>query len=266
MAGGNFTVSEFPRTRLATFDIGALSRKKHYVTALLELDVTEARRKLRERKRAGAKVSFTGWLLQTIAGTVARHREAAAFRVGRRKLMVFDDVNVSLIVEKEVDGQRVPLPLLIRKADGRTAEEITAEIDRAKAGRLDGEQMVLERGMTAAEKLYYFLPGAVRRLAWRLMMKRPRFLFAKMGNVVVTAVGMMGQVNGWFVQTSVHPLSFGIGSIVKKPVARGDEVVVAEMLHLSVLVDHDAVDGAPMARFIAALTESIESGAGLDPA
>ena len=260
MAGSAYKTVEFPRTRLATFDIGALSRKKHYVTALLELDVTEARRKLREMKKAGAKVSFTGWLLQAIAATVARHKEAAAFRVGRRKLMVFDGVDVSIVVEKEVDGRRVPLPLLIRQADGKTAEEITAEIDKAKAGRLDGEQMVLERGMTAAEKLYYFLPGAARRLAWRLMMRRPRFLFAKMGNVVVTAVGMMGQVNGWFVQTSVHPLSFGIGSILRKPVARGNEIRIAEVLHLTVLIDHDAVDGAPMARLIAALTDAVESG------
>ncbi len=261
--GVRFEIRQFPRTRLATFDIGAIGRNKHYVTALLELDVSEARRRLRERKKAGAKISFTGWLLQAIAAAVVRHKEAAAFRVGRRRLMVFDDVDVSLIVEKEVDGQRVPLPLLIRRADRKTAEEITAEIDRAKAAGLDGEQMVLERGMTAAEKLYYFLPGAVRRLAWRLMMKRPRYLFAKMGSVVVTAVGMMGQVNGWFVQTSIHPLSFGVGSILRKPVARGDEVRVAEVLHLTVLIDHDAVDGAPMARFIASLTENVEEAAGL---
>ncbi|HOW43707.1 MAG TPA: 2-oxo acid dehydrogenase subunit E2 [Candidatus Aminicenantes bacterium] len=261
--GKQFEIRPFPRTRLATFDIGALSRKKHYVTALLELDVSEARRKIRDKKKAGAKVSFTGWLLQAIAAAVARNKEAAAFRVGRCKLMIFNDVDVSLIVEKEVNGQRVPLPLLIRRADSKTPEEITAEIDRAKAGRLDGEQMVLERGMTAAEKLYYFLPGAVRRLVWRLMMRRPRYLFKKMGSVVVTAVGMMGQVNGWFVQTSVHPLSFGIGSILKKAVVKGDEVVVAEMLHLTVLVDHDAVDGAPMARFVAALTENVEEAAGL---
>lgn len=262
MAGPAYKTVEFPRTRLATFDIGAISRGKHYVTALLELDVTEARRKLREKKRAGAKVSFTGWLLQAIAATVARNRAAAAFRVGRRKLMIFNDVDVSLIVEKEVNGQRVPLPLLIRRAEQKTAEEITAEIDRAKASGPDGEQMVLERGMTLAEKLYYYLPGAVRRLAWRCLMRRPRCLFKKMGSVVVTAVGMMGQVNGWFVQTSAHPLSFGIGSILKKPVARGNEVGIAEMLHLTVLVDHDAVDGAPMARFIAALSEAVESGAG----
>lgn len=259
--GNGYKIIKFRRTRLATFDIGALSKKKHYVTALLELNVGEARRRLKEKRRAsGERISFSGWLVRAIAATVARHREMAAFRVGRRKLLIFNDVDVSIVIEKEVAGRRVPLPLVIRRADRKTAGEITAEIEKAKAGGLNGEQMVLERGMTPAENLYYFLPGAVRRLAWRIMIRHPRFVFRKMGNVVVTALGMMGQVNGWFVQTSVHPLSFGVGSVVSKAVVSGQRIEVGEILHLTVLVDHDAVDGAPMARFIAALTEAVEAG------
>jgi pyruvate/2-oxoglutarate dehydrogenase complex dihydrolipoamide acyltransferase (E2) component len=254
-------IIEFPRTRLATFDIGAIGKEKHYVTALLELNVGEARKKIKEkRKESGARMSFTGWLLKIIAQTVQEHKEVAAFRRGRRKLMIFADVDISIIVEREVNGTKVPLPLLIRKANEKTAEEITAEIESAKTGKITGEQMVLERGMSVAERIYYFLPGAIRRLAWRLMLKHPHFVFRKMGNVVVTAVGMMGQVNGWFVQTSVHPLSFGIGSITKKPVASGEEIAIGEILHMTILIDHNAVDGAPMARFIADLSERIESG------
>ncbi len=250
---------EFPRTRLATLDIGALSRRRHYVTALLELDVTAARRKLRELKQGGSRISFTGWLLKAIAATVADHKEAAAFRVGRRKLMVFDDVDVSLLVEKEVAGRKVPLPLVIRKVNEKTAAEITAEIEKARTERLEKEQMVLERRAGLAERIYCSLPGSIRRLAWRLMFHRPRFVFRKMGNVVFTSVGMMGRVNGWFVQTSVHPLSFGAGSIVRKPVAASDGIKVGEILHLTVLVDHDVVDGAPMARFISDLSKAVES-------
>lgn len=255
---------EFPKSRLATFDIGAIGKTKHYVTALLELDVTAARKKIRAARRSGgARISFTGWLLMTIAQTVGRHKEVAAFRVGRRKLMVFDDIDVSIVVERELGGTRVPLPLLIRKANEKSAAVITAEIEGAKTVTLAREQMVLERRTSFAEKLYYFLPGAVRRLAWRAMLRHPRFVFKKMGNVVVTAVGMMGRVNGWFVQTSVHPLAFGVGSITRNPVVAGDEVGIGEVLHMTVLIDHNAVDGAPMARFIAALAENIENGAGL---
>ena len=199
----NYKNIEFPRSRMATFDIGAVGKKKHYVTALLELDVTGARKKIKDaRKPGGARISFTGWLLKAIATTIGEHKEVAAYRHGRRKLMIFDDVDVSIVVEKEMDGYKVPLPLLIRKADKKSAVEITAEIDKAKKGKISGEWMVLERRTSAAEKMYYLLPGALRRLAWGWMLRHPRFIFRKMGNVVVTAVGMMGQVNGWFIQTS----------------------------------------------------------------
>ena len=264
MTGKGYRTLEFPRTRLTTFDIGALSRRRHYVTALLELDVTMARRMLKEKRReGGARISFTAWLLKAIGDAVAQHREVAAFRCGKRRLMVFDDVNISILVEKQLKDRRIPLPLVIRRVNEKTAGEITAEIEKARAEKLEKEQMVLERGSGPAERMYYSLPGTIRRLAWRIMLRHPHFIFRKMGNVVFTSVGMMGRVNGWFVQTSVHPLSFGAGSIIRKPVVSGDEVRIAEMLHLTVLIDHDAVDGAPMARFIAALAERIESGAGV---
>jgi pyruvate/2-oxoglutarate dehydrogenase complex dihydrolipoamide acyltransferase (E2) component len=255
---------EFPRSRVATFDIGAIGKEKHYVTALLELDVTDTRKKIKNaRKACGAKISFTGWLLKAIGETIRQHKEVAAFRYGRRKLMIFDDVDISIVVEKDLDGYKVPIPLVIRKINEKPAEAITTEIESAKTEKLSREQMVLARGTGLSERMYYFLPGAIRRLAWRSMLRHPRFVFRKMGNVVVTSVGMFGRINGWFIQTTVHPLSFGIGSITKKPVAVGEEIKIGKILHLTVLVDHNAVDGAPMARFIKALTENIENGIGL---
>jgi len=44
----------------------------------------------------------------------------------------------------------------------------------------------------------------------------------------------------------------------------GEEIRAGEILHLALLVDHGAVDGAPLARFINTLKENIERGIGLD--
>jgi len=177
--------------------------------------------------------------------------------------MVFDDAHISIIVEREIGGRKVPLPMVLRGVNLKTVEEIAAEIEAAKSEKAVDGEAVLGGGSGFAEKAYYLLPGAIRRAVWRIMLKRPRFVFGKMGNAVFTSVGMMGRVNGWFTQTSVHPISFGVGSITKKPVVAGDEVKVGEVLHMTLLVDHDAVDGAPMARFVQDLSESVESGAGL---
>ncbi len=58
----------------------------------------------------------------------------------------------------------------------------------------------------------------------------------------------------------MHPICFGIGNITKKPVEFNDKVEIREILHMAVLLDHDVIDGAQMARFISKLTDNIESG------
>jgi hypothetical protein len=57
------------------------------------------------------------------------------------------------------------------------------------------------------------------------------------------------------------PLSFGIGSVLKKPVVIDNEIRIREILNMTILVDHDVIDGAPMVRFLNDLTKYIESGA-----
>jgi len=81
-----------------------------------------------------------------------------------------------------------------------------------------------------------------------------------MGNVAVTSPGMVGKINGWFIHKAVHPVSFGPGSVKKEPVEINNEIKIREILNVTVLLDHDVIDGAPMVRFIKTLTHSFENG------
>lgn len=251
------------RSRIATFDVFSTGKLKHHVPAMLEFDVTESRKKLRELKKSGSKVSFTAWLLKAIAVSVARYPEAAGFLASKRRLITFRDVNISLLVEKLVNQQKVPLPLVIEKVNEKSMHEITLEIEHAMNAEIRPKDIVLKKRSTRYENLYYNLPGFLRRLFWRIMLKRPRFAYSKMGNVAVTSLGMMGIINGWFVHSSVHPLSFGVGSVVRKPLVIKDEVVIREVLNMTILLDHDVMDGAPMVRFVKDLTNRIEGGEGI---
>jgi pyruvate/2-oxoglutarate dehydrogenase complex dihydrolipoamide acyltransferase (E2) component len=249
----------FPRTRIGTFDVGALSRTRHHVVALLECDVTRARAGLKDKRRQGHKASFTAYLIKAIADTVAKHPDVAGYLQGRRRRITFDDVNISILVEKELAGDRVPVPLVIEQASEQSVESITARIETAKAGRMAAGEVVLNRKTSAAERLYYHLPGVLRRAAWRYMLGRPKLIFGKMGNVAVTSLGMLGQVGGWFIHTSVHPLSIGIGAVVPKPWVVDGQIEIRDILHFTLLMDHDVVDGAPMIRFAADLVARIEA-------
>jgi pyruvate/2-oxoglutarate dehydrogenase complex dihydrolipoamide acyltransferase (E2) component len=255
----SYHFQKIPKSRIATFDISSIGSQKHHVSALLEFDVTESRKKLRDLGKAGLHVSFNGWLVKVISTVLQQHKEASAFLYNKTKLIIFDDINVSMIVEKKINDSLVPIPLVIEKTNKKSALEITREIEKAKGQELTGSDIVINKEPSLSERLYYHLPGYLRRALWRIMLRNPKFAYKKMGNAIITSVGMMGKINGWFIHQSIHPISFGVGSIIKKPVAIENEIRIREVLNMTILVDHDVIDGAPMVRFLNDLTDHIEN-------
>jgi pyruvate/2-oxoglutarate dehydrogenase complex dihydrolipoamide acyltransferase (E2) component len=260
----SFSYKKIPQSRIATFDTFSVGLLKHHVSAILEFDVTDIRKKLQKLRKSGVNVSFNGWLIKVISSVLMKYPEAAVFLYSKRKMLIFDDINISIMVEKKIGDNKVPIPLVIERTNEKSALDITMEIENAKKQELTGNDIVLRKKSTFSEKLYFKMPGFLRRTVWRYMLGNPEFAFKKMGNVVITSVGMMGRVNGWFIQKSVHPLSFGVGSVLKKPVVIGDEIKIREILNMTILVDHDVIDGAPMVRFLNDLTKYIESGELID--
>ncbi len=255
-----YEFQKIPKSRIATFDVYEMGSRKHHVPALLEFDVTDTRSKLRELKRTGARVSFNAFLIKAISKALGHYPEAAAYIYSKKKLIVFKDINISFIVEKTIGGKKVPMPIVIEKTNEKNVEEITGEIENAKTRELSEKDIILNKKSQTNERLYYRLPKFLRIFFWRYMLSHPKFAYGKMGNVIVTSLGAMGKINGWFVHKSVHPLSFGIGSVIKKPVVIKDEIKIRDILNMTILIDHDAIDGAPMVRFINKLTEYIEKG------
>lgn len=255
-----YSYKKIPRSRIATFDTFSVGLLKHHVSAMLEFDVTDSRKKLHDLRKNGITVSFNAWIIKVISSVLEKYPEASAFLYSKKKLIIFDDINISILVEKKIGDNRVPIPLVIIKTNEKSALDITQEIENAKKQDLSGSEIVLRKKQAFSEKLYYHLPGFLRRTVWKIILDNPRFAYSKMGNVVITSVGMTGRINGWFIHKSVHPLSFGIGSIIKKPVVIDNEIRIREILNMTILVDHDVIDGAPMVRFLNDLTKYIETG------
>jgi len=249
-SGNSFKINEIPRSRLATFDVCAISDNRNYISAMLEFDVTETRRKIRQMRRDGERVSFNAYLIKVIGTAVERHKEVSAFRYSKRRLMVFNDVNISTVVEKSVNGTKVPIPVVIEQVTFKTAAQITTEIEEARNKVISGKDVVIGRDTKWFENIYFSLPGFIRRTIMKTMLRFPKSTFRRMGNVMVSYPGMVGSINGWFIHKSIHPLSFGIGSVIKKPIVIDEQVQIREILNMTVLLDHDVIDGAPMARLI----------------
>jgi len=259
----HYHYTRIPQSRIATFDVYSMGLLKHHVSALLEFDVTESRQKLSNLRKNGTNISFNAWLIKRISKALEKYPDASSFLFSKKKLITFNDHNISFLVEKQIGDRKVPLPMVLEKVNLKSAHEITREIENVKSQDTTKKSIVLHKRSKFYERLYYYLPGFLRKIMWKYVINHPRFAFKKMGNVSITSLGMMGKINGWFIHRSIHPISFGVSSIIKKPTVVDDDIKIREILNMTILIDHDVIDGANMVRFLKELTTNIEMDAEL---
>jgi pyruvate/2-oxoglutarate dehydrogenase complex dihydrolipoamide acyltransferase (E2) component len=269
-------VEPFPPSQHQMVDWLGLMHRQHTVHALLEVDVTDARRALREhRARTGEGLSFTAFVVASLARAVDEDRRMHAYRRGRR-LFLFDDVDVTVLVETDVEGARIPFPHIVRAANRKPAGQIHDEIRVAQAAGAP-----YEAGRRWLP-LWLLVPGFLRERVWAMVLANPRRRKRLTGTVAVTSIGMFGRGTAWAIPLTSYSLCLTVGGIARKPgvvagvvagepgepgavagSGRVERIEVREMLALTVSVDHDVIDGAPAARFGARLVELIEGAAAL---
>jgi pyruvate/2-oxoglutarate dehydrogenase complex dihydrolipoamide acyltransferase (E2) component len=227
--------------------------------ALLEVDVTEPRQALAAYERAtGVALSFTAFIVSCVARAVMEHQTVQAYQYGRKRLILFDDVDVCAPIERVTREGKQATPYVIRAANRKSLRAIHQEIRAAQRAGLGGPWE------TRLRRLYPHLPRLLRWGFWRAFSRSPRLKRRIGGTVQVTAVGMFGAGTGWGISpVSDYSLMIVIGGIAEKPGVVDGQIAIRHYLCLTVSADHNVVDGAPLARFTQRLRELIESGAGL---
>lgn len=235
--------------------------RPHSAYVLFEVDVTEVRPAIRaSRLRTGSSLGFTAYLTACWSRAVAEHKLLQAYRKGRRTLVLFDDVDVTIPVEREVQGEKIPVNMIVRAANHKSLTEIDQEISAARIG--ENPQARAIRWVW----LWFLLPAIVRRCIWKRLLANPERWKRINGTTIVTNAGMFGSGTGWGLFPSPYTASLLVGSIARRPGEVDGIFRVREYLCLTVIVDHDIVDGAVAARFTQRLKELIESASLLDQA
>lgn len=260
MKSKGFQIVDFPKSRVATFDVGKIGLKKHHIAGFLEIDVTDARARLKQLKASKHKVSFFAWVLKVIADTIVEYPAIQAINLRGRKQVLFDDVDISIPVEREVDGVKVPLATVIRAVNRKSVEEIYAEIQAAQRKPIDteGDLVLAERKNQRMTGLFFSMPQWLRMLVWKFILRNPFSQKENMGTVIVTTIAGAGKFPGWILPRSMHNLNCSVGSIVKKPWVASGSIEIREILYLTVIFNHDVIDGAPAARFTTKLVHNLE--------
>jgi pyruvate/2-oxoglutarate dehydrogenase complex dihydrolipoamide acyltransferase (E2) component len=250
------------RVWLNTLD---LSWSPHYIYGLLEVDVTVARQFIADHKeRTGETLSFTGYLAFCLARAVDEDKTVQAYLKGRKQLIMFDDVNVGMMIEGKVGEKRALMGHVIRGANHKTFQEIHEEIRSVQSTPVPSN-----RGMPTWYRSMMLLPWPLSKLIKSLlamiMRRDPTIPVAMAGTVGITSVGMFGGSHGgWGLTPTGNSLGLVVGGIAWKPAVVEWRIEPREILNLTVLFDHNVIDGAPATRFTRRLVDLIESGYGLN--
>jgi pyruvate/2-oxoglutarate dehydrogenase complex dihydrolipoamide acyltransferase (E2) component len=231
----------------------AVGREHDTIHLLTEVDITEPRRLIREhRERTGEQLSFTAYIVACLARAVAGQPHLNSLRRGGR-LVLLDDVTISALVERNLDGELVPEPVGIRAADKKTYRQIHDEIRAAQ------QQSDVRLGGLSGMTWVRFIPGFLLRTFIRLAARNVA-MARQYGVVAVTAVGMYGRGPLWAVPLSAATVAVAVGGIVGRPVLIDGHLEEREHLCLTLSFDHDIVDGAPAARFTGRFAQLLASG------
>lgn len=194
-----------------------------HTTVMDEINVTELdklRKKYKETLREeGVNLTYLPFIIKASITALKELREFNASLDEVNQEMVYKNFyNIGIATDTE-RGLMVPV---IRDADKKSIVEIAREIadlsERAKENKLDLSE----------------LQG---------------------GTFTVTNYGSIGGHFG--IPIINHPEAgiLGLGRIVKKPIVENDEIVVGNILPVSLSYDHRIIDGASGSRFIVVLKE-----------
>ena len=253
-----YQLKKIPNIRRFAVDAGHLSRRRHIIHALLEVDVTVPRQNIREYKiRQSDGLSFTAYLIHCLGAAIQSNPQVHAYRDWRNRLVIFDDININTMVETTLEGHQVPMPYIFEAINRKSLLQIQQEIRSASTSPHSTAAAPFMRRFLA-------LPGFLRRVFYWFVMRNPTAFRSYSSPVMVTSVGMFGKGGGWGVPAANFTLTVTVGGITEKPRVIEKEIKIREVLDLTISLDHDIVDGAPMARFADYFRQLLENGYGLD--
>ncbi|MBN1461407.1 MAG: 2-oxo acid dehydrogenase subunit E2 [Armatimonadetes bacterium] len=243
-----YHVEPFGSARRMVAAAATVNRETNVIHLVTEADLTQARLLMAShRERTGERLSLTAYIVTCLARTFDDFPRFNSFRKGSR-LIILDDLTISVLIEREIEHQRVPEPIGLRNADRKSFRQIHEEL------RVAQERTVERLGAASGMGWTHLIPGPLLRTFVRLA-SRNIGMQKRYGVVSVTAIGMFGRGPLWLVPLTAATVTLAVGGIEKREILVDGVPQSREYLCLTVSFNHDIIDGAPAARFTSRLVE-----------
>lgn len=258
---GSYHVKPFSRFRRNIALITKEGWRKHKIHEIIEVDVTNGKNLIKRYKESsGQHISFTGWIIKCAGQALSEHKEMNAYRKGN-KVYYFDDVDVPIPIERTINDEKIPMAYILRQVTEKSLNDISSEIKQAMFYETDDNKQLIGKKYSLLERFAFSAPMFFKKILVVIVRRRPLLKKKYMGALGVTAVGMKGRVPGWIIPMGgTTTILMVLAGIVKKPVVINNDIQIRDMLHVTITVDHDLIDGGPLARFTDRFIELVEQG------
>ena len=197
-----------------------------HFTYVEECDMTEIvalRAEANERAAGqGLRITYLPFFIKALIEACRRHPIVnSSLDEERGEIVVKRYYNVGIATDTE-RGLMVPV---VKNADRLNIFELAREIERLSADA--------RAGRSAADDL-------------------------QGGTITITSTGSIGGLLATPIINHPEVAILGVPAIRKRPVVRGDQIVIRDMVNLSLSLDHRIVDGAPAAQFTRDLVKLLE--------
>ena len=192
-------------------------------TGMATAGMRVARNDRRNTKLTRTTIAMAHVLIKACAESLKRNPELNSL-LSDGNVHYFDQVNIGVAVSLK-EGLIVPV---VKQAGAKSIFEIALETDELADKARDGK---LKPGDTAGGTF---------------------------------TISVLGSVDGFTpILNAGQSAILGVGRSVNKPVVKNGDIVVREMMTVSLTVDHQVIDGAVAAGFLRRLKQLVERPAGL---
>lgn len=253
----NYRKSKFPKSRNLISDVMWLSKKKSLIHGLCEIDITGTRTFLKNYNTGNSqRVSLLSYMLYCYAKALTKFESFNSLKKGKR-VFTYNDVDVSVIIERELDGEKYPMNYIIRKCDKKSLEEINGELITAKNTPMG--KVMYDKNI----RMFASLPAFIRRSIMSYISGNPKLARQYFGTTGVTSVHTVSKGQFWGMPVSPASMTMTIGSIYKKYAPGKNGFKEKDMLCVTMSAEHELNDGVNGIRMFNYMKDLIEAGYGL---
>ncbi len=168
------------------------------------------------------------------------------------RLALYENMDIAYTTEKEgPEGKPILTLSMLRNCGELSFSEFNARFNEQKTASLE------ELGYRRTHQLFGLIPNFLRMTLFRLFCKPfPNIMRRIAGTVGFTSVGKHGV--DFTTPLSPKSLTLSLGSVKKRPVVSGDDVVSRQSAYITLTYDHRVADGKDCASFGADIRQFLE--------